>query len=76
MEKEFVILKLLKHYLKLRPLNKWNVSNVDDMFEMFESASNFEHYPSSWSVPKKDLQSMFKGTKLEKIANNKPLKTR
>ena len=59
-----------------QPLNKWNVSKVTDMSLMFQDARSFNHYPESWSVPKDDLEHMFAGTKVEKLADKKPLKTR
>ena len=58
-----------------QPLEKWNVSNVTDMVGMFMDATSFSHYPKSWVVPKGQSDNMFIGTKVEKVAKKKPLKT-
>ncbi len=57
-------------------LDKWDISNVKDMHSMFSSASSFSHYPKNWVVRSYDLPEMFEGTKVEKLAKKKPLKTR
>ena len=57
-----------------QPLNEWNVSNVIDMSGMFERANSFGYYPDSWIIPE-GLKDMFKGTPVEAIAKEKPLKT-
>ncbi len=59
-----------------QPLGKWDVSNVTNMDEMFYKAINLEHYPDTWVVPKRNSKDMFTGTKVEKQAKQKPLKTR
>ena len=58
-----------------QPLEKWDVSNVTDMYSMFNGAVSFSHYPKSWVVPKGRSYGMFIGTKVEKLAEKKPLKT-
>ena len=58
-----------------QPLDKWNVSKVTYMRGMFEGASAFSHYPQSWVVPKDYSYDMFKGTPLEQLAKEQPLKT-
>ena len=57
-------------------LNKWNISNVKSMAIMFKGAKSFGHYPSSWVVPEGEGACLFKGTKVEQQAKQKPLKTR
>ena len=57
-----------------QPLDKWNISNVTNMNGMFGNASSYSHYPKTWIVPKGQSEDMFKGTKVEKIAKDKPLK--
>ena len=42
---------------------------------MFSGATSFSHYPKSWVVPEGKSDNMFKGTKVEKLAIEKPLKT-
>ncbi len=59
-----------------QPLENWDISNVENMDLMFESASSFAHYPSSWVVPKGASDHMFVGTKVEKEAKENPLKSR
>ena len=59
-----------------QPLGKWNISNVTNMHCMFCNAESFNYYPKSWIVPKKDLKSMFSGSKVEAMSKKKPLKTR
>ena len=59
-----------------QPLEKWDVSNVTNMTEMFKDAKSFNDYPESWIVPKDRSKNMFKGTKVEELAKEKPLKTR
>ena len=58
-----------------QPLEKWDVSNVEDMRKMFKGASKFSYYPKSWVVPE-NSEDMFTGTKVEDKAKKKPLKRR
>ena len=57
-------------------ISKWDVSNVTRMNSMFLFAKSFEHYPESWVVPENGANDMFLGTKVEKLASQKSLKTR
>ena len=45
-----------------QPLDKWNVSNVTDMYNMFNEASSFNQPLNNWNVSNVDfMDSMFSG---------------
>ena len=45
-----------------QPLNKWNVSNVEDMEGMFAGARSFNQPLNNWNVSKvKYMYNMFEG---------------
>ena len=47
-----------------QPLNKWNVSNVRDMYRMFAGARSFNQPLNKWNVSKViDMYSMFEGAR-------------
>ena len=63
-----------------QPLDKWDVSYVINMSYMFHNAQSFDYYPENWVIPEnKSIESrsidMFSGTKIENLAQTKPLKT-
>ncbi|MBQ9817185.1 MAG: DUF285 domain-containing protein [Proteobacteria bacterium] len=60
-----------------QPVEKWNISNAEYLDGMFYNASSFSHYPESWIVPKYGGgRDMFVKTKVYKLSQEKPLKTR
>ena len=46
------------------PLNKWNVSNVEDMLSMFQNCEDFNQPLNNWNVSNvEDMENMFQNAR-------------
>ena len=60
-----------------QPLDPWDISSVRRMDYMFLDAEAFSHYPQNWILhPDARHERMFSGTKVEELADQKPLRQR
>ena len=51
-----------------QPLDKWDVSNVGDMYRMFFNAESFNQQLDKWQVTEETVtDNMFEGTKLKSL---------
>ena len=47
-----------------QPLNKWNVSNVEDMLSMFQNCEDFNQPLNNWNVSNvEDMENMFQNAR-------------
>ncbi|MBQ9394854.1 MAG: BspA family leucine-rich repeat surface protein [Proteobacteria bacterium] len=58
-----------------KSVDNWDVSSATNMNDMFYGAKAFAHYPQNWVIPE-GTESLFVETKVENLADDKPLKTR